>query len=635
MSQTVNLDRAEIAQAELAKEGLDPGPPMGTRDELLAGKGSIDHTAVLDVAPAYSEGNFDLSDGLEKPTEEEMHTLRRVSGKIAWAAFTVAICELAERFSYYGSSILYTNFVVQSLPPGSNTGAGFSGQSGALGLGSKAGQGISLTNQFFAYLVPLFGGWLADAKLGRYKTIHIAIAVGMVAHVILVAAASPGVIVHQKNSLAAFIVGMLTLCVGTGLFKANVSPLLAEQNHDRRMYVKTLKSGERVIVDPAVTNTRLFLYFYFAINVGSLVGQISMVYVEKYVGFWLAFLLPTVLFIACPIILFIMKKHYTLTPPTGSVLGKAFSVFGMAMRGKWLTVFNPPKFKREFTWDAVRPSKIPEPERPQWMTYDDEWVDELRRGLKACKVFLFLPIFFLAYNQMTNNLTTQAATMQLNGVPNDLIQNLNPISIVILIPILDRFVYPGLRRLGFNFTPIKRMASGFLFSALSMVAAAVMQYYIYKMSPCGYYTTNRLEDGETECYAPINVWAQCLPYVLVGISEIFTNTTSLEYAFSKAPDNMKSIVMAVNLAMSAVSSALGQAFTPIAGDPHWIWNYGSVAIIAAAGGVGFWLCFQKLDKEEDAWNNLKTSQFKGQNAPNAGHTAHDHESSLPDNSEKV
>lgn len=213
--------------------------------------------------------------------------------------------------------------------------------------------------------------------------------------------------------------------------------------------------------------------------------------------------------------------------------------------------------------------------------------------------------------------------MQLNGVPNDLIQNLNPISIVILIPILDRFVYPGLRRLGFNFTPLKRMASGFLFSSLSMIAAAVMQYYIYKMSPCGDHTTDRLDEGETQCIAPINVWAQCLPYVLVGISEIFTNTTSLEYAFSKAPDNMKSMVMAVNLAMSAISSALGQAFTPLAGDPHWIWNYGSVAIIAAVGGVAFWVCFRDLDKQEDDWNNLKVSGYKGNNAPNAGHTAGD------------
>lgn len=156
MSQTVNLDRAEIAQAEVAVHGQDPGPPLGTVDELRAGKGSIDVTNI----PDSSHGDAGLlDDDYPMPTEEELRTLRRVSGKINWAAYSVAICELGERFSYYGSSILYTNFVVHSLPEGSNTGAGFGhgGQSGALGLGSRAGQGISLTNQFFAYLVPLFG----------------------------------------------------------------------------------------------------------------------------------------------------------------------------------------------------------------------------------------------------------------------------------------------------------------------------------------------------------------------------------------------------------------------------------------------------------------------------------------------
>ena len=156
MSQTVNLDRAEIAQAEAAVHGLEPGPPLGTVDELRAGKGSIDVTNIPDSSHG---GDGLLDEDYPFPTEEELRTLRRVSGKINWAAYSVAVCELGERFSYYGSSILYTNFVVHALPDGSNTGAGYGrgGQSGALGLGSRAGQGISLTNQFFAYLVPLFG----------------------------------------------------------------------------------------------------------------------------------------------------------------------------------------------------------------------------------------------------------------------------------------------------------------------------------------------------------------------------------------------------------------------------------------------------------------------------------------------
>lgn len=45
----------------------------------------------------------------------------------------------------------------------------------------------------------------------------------------------------------------------------------------------------------------------------------------------------------------------------------------------------------------------------------------------------------LAYNQMSGNLTAQAATMRLAGAPNDIIQNLNPIAIIILVPVCELF----------------------------------------------------------------------------------------------------------------------------------------------------------------------------------------------------
>jgi proton-dependent oligopeptide transporter, POT family len=444
-------------------------------------------------------------------------------------------------------------------------------------------------------------GWIADSKLGRFKTIHIAIAISTIAHVILVVASVPSVIKKTDTSFGVFILGLLSLCVGTGFFKANIGPLLAEQNRDR-IRVVAQKNGERVILDPALTNARLFLYFYFAINIGALVGQISMVYTEKYVGFWLAFLLPTVLFLISPFVLWSNKKKYHLTPPTGSVLGKFVKMFlHTTKKSGWFKKMN---------WDHARPSLLSAAERPSWMTYDDEWVDQVRRGLEACKVFLFLPIFHLAYNQMTGNLTSQAGSMELHGVPNDIIQNLNPISIVLMIPIFDKLLYPGLEKIGFHFTPIKRMTAGFFFSAASMVAACVMQYYIYKLSPCGDLATE-CEEGK----APINVWAQCLPYILIGISEIFTNVTSYEYAFSKAPENMKSLVMAVNLFMSAFASAVGQAFTPLSEDPKLVWNYGIISIIAFVGGAAFWLCFRHLDHDEDKWNMIRKTKFLGKSQP--------------------
>ncbi|KYK54249.1 hypothetical protein DCS_06206 [Drechmeria coniospora] len=122
------------------------------RDHLDDRKPSLAHS-MRDVTTVLDE------DYEGRPTEEEFRTLRRVSGKIMWSMWTIAFVELCERFSYYGSSVLYTNFINRPLPAGSTTGAPVHAGDlpGALGMGTKAAQGISLFNMFFAYLMPLVG----------------------------------------------------------------------------------------------------------------------------------------------------------------------------------------------------------------------------------------------------------------------------------------------------------------------------------------------------------------------------------------------------------------------------------------------------------------------------------------------
>jgi POT family proton-dependent oligopeptide transporter len=58
----------------------------------------------------------------------------------------------------------------------------------------------------------------------------------------------------------------------------------------------------------------------------------------------------------------------------------------------------------------------------------------------------------------------------------------------------------------------------------------------------------------------LNVWIQSGSYVLIALSEIFASITGLEYAFTKAPKNMRSLVMAMFLFATAISSAIGEAF---------------------------------------------------------------------------
>lgn len=66
----------------------------------------------------------------------------------------IAFVELAERFSYYGSTVVFTNFIQQPLPPGSRTGSAPHGQPGALGMGQRASTGLTTFNSFWSAPLP-------------------------------------------------------------------------------------------------------------------------------------------------------------------------------------------------------------------------------------------------------------------------------------------------------------------------------------------------------------------------------------------------------------------------------------------------------------------------------------------------
>ncbi|EIN03463.1 peptide transporter PTR2A [Punctularia strigosozonata HHB-11173 SS5] len=546
-------------------------------------------------------------DELEYPTDEERQTLRRVSDAIPWNAYLIAIIELAERFSYYGSTVVFTNFIQQPLPLSSRTGAGgLNGQAGALGLGQRTAFALTTFNAFWVYVIPLFGAYIADTYWGRYKTVCVAVGIGMVGHVLLIVSALPPVIAHTQGSLACFVVAIIIMGLGTGGFKANISPLVAEQYQKSKQYIRATTTGERVIVDPMLTTSRIYMYFYLFINIGALVGQIGMTYSEKFIGFWLSFTLPTIVFFLCPIVLYLGRHRYRHSPPTGSILSTVLRLWRFAARGRWSA--NPIKLYRNMTasdfWESAKPSHQSAESKPRWMTFDDAWVDEVKRGFKACAVFCWYPIYWLAYNQLHGNLTSQAATLETHGLPNDVLANLDPLALIIFIPICDLFIYPGLRRVGFNLTPLKKITLGFYTGCAGMIWAAVVQHYIYKTNPCGTHAATCRDAHNNKLVSPLIVWIQTGSYVLVAFSEIFASITGLEYAFTKAPKNMRSLVMSVFLFTSALSSALGEAFVSLSQDPLLVWNYGVVAVIAGVTGTLFWLAHRKLDAQEDELNNM-------------------------------
>lgn len=102
---------------------------------------------------------------------------------------------------------------------------------------------------------------------------------------------------------------------------------------------------------------------------------------------------------------------------------------------------------------------------------------------------------------------------------------------------------------------------------------------------------------------------------------------------------MRSLVMAVFLFMSALSSALGEAFvceyhlfrqswsqlsnfrcvkTALSADPLLVWNYGIMGVLALVSGFLFWWSTADLDAREDQLNNLVEGRFQAEPVNNKG-----------------
>ena len=96
--------------------------------------------------------------------------------------------------------------------------------------------------------------------------------------------------------------------------------------------------------------------------------------------------------------------------------------------------------------------------------------------------------------------------------------------VLALIPIMDKVVYPIIRYCGIQFTPLKRVGVGMLFSAASVLVAGIVEISRRKdehrtlQNPFGKWI-NASQD--------INIFYQAPQFLLIGTSEIFTSITGM------------------------------------------------------------------------------------------------------------
>ena len=189
--------------------------------------------------------------------------------------------------------------------------------------------------------------------------------------------------------------------------------------------------------------------------------------------------------------------------------------------------------------------------------------------------------------------------MQLNGLPNDTMQVFNPVAVILLGPIVQRGMFPLLRRMGISFGAIARVTAAFAIMAVGIGYAAGNQQLIYSRGPCYEHPLACPEavgpDGDVVGNS-ISVWVQLPVWLITAFSEILAFATLAELAYERAPASMKSLVQSVSQLTAGLATVMGMALSPLTKDPTLVILYGVIAGMTLVAGVFFWMFFRNLDR---------------------------------------
>ncbi|TPX68104.1 hypothetical protein SpCBS45565_g03361 [Spizellomyces sp. 'palustris'] len=521
-------------------------------------------------------------------------TLPRIAGVIPFAAWFIVVNEFCERFAFYGGSLTFQNYIENPEQTALQR-ATLERQPGALDKGQSAATALSNYFMFWAYFTPLIGATVADQYWGKYKTILTFSIIYMVGWIVLCTSSIPSGYMEDGTptwggfAFPGYIISITIIGLGTGGIKSVVSPMCADQIPKESYMIE--KNGKQYIVDPDLTVQHLYNWFYWAINIGSLIGQTVCTTLERS-AFWKAYLLPSCMFLLSICIFYSGRKRYVHVPPEGSVILKAYQCirYSFIRKRKYKATVQPTSKNFAFLDYA---SSLPgetqdEVAQRKW---GDAFPAELRQTLKACSIFPLLTIYWVCYSQMTNNLISQAGQMKRpSWMSNDLINIMDPLILVIIIPIFDYGLYPYLSRKNIHFGYMKRIAIGFFLGGASMAVAAVVQKKIYEAPP-GF-------DHPGDVANDISVWWQIPSYVLIATSEVFASIGSLEYSYTHAPTSMKCLISALSLLPNAGAALIGIFLSPASKDPNMHWMYAGTAVAAGISTVIFYLLFRKFDVED-------------------------------------
>lgn len=324
------------------------------------------------------------------------------------------------------------------------------------------------------YFTPILGALLSDILLGKYLTIMILSIVYCIGHGAL---ALMGLGEGIDPGWMLFL-GLGLISFGSGGIKPCVSAHVGDQFG--------ASNGHML--------SKIFGWFYFSINVGAFVSTLLTPWFLEWYGPHLAFGVPGVLMCIATFLFWCGRKKFVHVPAGGM---------------KW--------FRETFSWQGI--SAI----------------------LKLGVIYVFVAVFWALFDQTGSSWVLQAEDLDRDwlGVTwlASQIQAVNPIMILVYIPLFTFIVYPLINKV-FKLTPIRKISIGLFVMVVGFAMVSIVQASI--------------DAG----LRPSIGW-QIAAYAILTASEVMVSITCLEFSYTQAPKTMKSVIMALFL----ISVSLGNLFT--------------------------------------------------------------------------
>ncbi|KAG8586398.1 hypothetical protein GDO81_005365 [Engystomops pustulosus] len=363
--------------------------------------------------------------------------------------FFIVINEFCERFSYYGMRavlVLYFKYFLR--------------------WDDNLSTVVYHTFVAICYLTPILGAIIADSWLGKFKTIIYLSIVYAVGQVVMSVSAINDLTDGNRDGVpdtiplhvALSMIGLVLIALGTGGIKPCVAAF----------------GGDQFDESQDKQRSRFFSIFYLSINAGSLLstiitpilrGQMCGIHTQQKC-YPLAFGVPAALMVVALVVFIAGSGMYSKVSPQGNIIVKVIKCISFAIKNRYRN----------------RSKSIPK--REHWMDWANEKYDELliaqiKMVLKVLFLYIPLPMFWALFDQQGSRWTLQADTMNGNfgaiQIQPDQMQTVNPILILVLVPVVDIIVYPLIKKCKLNFTPLRKITVGMFLAAMAFVVAAIVQ----------------------------------------------------------------------------------------------------------------------------------------------------------------